>query len=119
MLGRLGEDAAHGEAALLQPADEIERFVGGDAAADDEQHAPRAGRGGLRRFLRRRAGRIELRRLVPALLGGRAQDGAHLVFHGAAMAGGAQAQQLFEPLVELADGERGHTKLRADQSLAL
>ena len=43
MLGRLGENAAHGEAALLQPADEIERLVGGDAAADDQQHALGAG----------------------------------------------------------------------------
>ena len=39
MLGGLGQNAAHGEAALLQPADEIERLVGGDAAADDQQHA--------------------------------------------------------------------------------
>ena len=54
------QDAADGGAALLQPADEIERLVGRDAAADDEQHARslcRAiGRGA------RRDGRLVLRR---------------------------------------------------------
>ena len=39
MLRRRREDAAHARAALLQPADQVERFVGGDAAADDEQDA--------------------------------------------------------------------------------
>ena len=32
---------AHVDVALLQPADQVERFVGGDAAADDEQDARR------------------------------------------------------------------------------
>ena len=45
-----GEDAAHGRAAFLQPADEIERLIGRDAAADDQQDAPMAG---LRRTFRR------------------------------------------------------------------
>src|SRR5205085_9426649 len=36
-LRRRGENAAYRRAALLEPADEIERLVGGDAAADDEQ----------------------------------------------------------------------------------
>ena len=39
MLRGRGEDAAHVRAAVLQPADEIERLIGGDAAADDEQDA--------------------------------------------------------------------------------
>ena len=40
-----GEDATHLRAAILQAADQIERFIGGDAAADDEQDAPAAGFG--------------------------------------------------------------------------
>ena len=55
LLGGLGEDAAHGELAFLQPADEVERFVGGDAAADDEQHM--LGRRRRGPCLRRRQGR--------------------------------------------------------------
>jgi hypothetical protein len=39
MLRGGGEDTAHLGAAVLQAADQVERFVGGDAAADDEQHA--------------------------------------------------------------------------------
>ena len=35
----LGENAAHGEGVLLQSADEIERLIGGDPAADDQQNA--------------------------------------------------------------------------------
>ena len=34
-----GENGAHGRAALAQAADEVERFVGRDAAADDEEDA--------------------------------------------------------------------------------
>ena len=43
MLGGLRENAAHIRAAVLQAADEIERFIGGNAAADDEQEARAAG----------------------------------------------------------------------------
>ena len=35
----LGQDRAHGRAALFQPPDQLEGLVGRDAAADDEQHA--------------------------------------------------------------------------------
>ena len=93
MLGRLGEDAAHGQAALLQPADEIERLVGGDAAADDQQHA--LGRRRARWPARRggsRGGVKRLQRRVAGLLGGGAQNGAHLVLDRAAALGRAQAQ---------------------------
>ena len=45
---------------------------------------------------------------MAGLFGGVAQDGAHLILDRAAAPCGAQAQQLFEPFVELADGERGH-----------
>ena len=110
MLGRLGENAAHGEAALLQPADEIERLVGGDAAADDQQHALGAGGCAGRAARRRRfAGRREiLEDVFAGLLGGRAQNGAHLILDRAAAFGRAQAQQLLEALVELPDGEGSH-----------
>ncbi len=47
------ENAAHVRAAVLQAADQIERFIGGDAAADDEQDAPAAGFGGRWPLLRR------------------------------------------------------------------
>ena len=36
LLRRLGHDGAHAEPALAQAADQIQAFVGGDAAADDE-----------------------------------------------------------------------------------
>src|SRR5580704_12768937 len=39
MLRGGGEDAAHLRAAVLQATDQVERFIGSDAAADDEQHA--------------------------------------------------------------------------------
>ena len=42
VLRRAGENAAHPRAAVLQPPDEVERLVGGDAAADDEEDARRA-----------------------------------------------------------------------------
>ena len=35
----VGHDHAHADAALAQPADEVEALVGGDAAADDEENA--------------------------------------------------------------------------------
>ncbi len=39
MLRGRGENAAHVHAVILQAANEIERFVGGNAAADDEENA--------------------------------------------------------------------------------
>ena len=39
LLRRPGHDRAHGNAALAQPADQVEALVGGDAAADDQQCA--------------------------------------------------------------------------------
>src|SRR5262245_56793376 len=44
----------------------------------------------------------------PAARCRRAQDGADLVLHRAAVARGAQPQLLFEAFVELADGDAGH-----------
>ncbi len=62
MLRGGGENAAHLRAALLQAPDQIERFIGGDAAADDEQDARAFGRRDVRlavRRLRRRFGMID------------------------------------------------------------
>ena len=107
---RPGEDAAHGKAALLQPADKVERFVGGDAAADDQQHALGAGSG--RRPAR--ASACSLRRrdafgdVAAGLIRGLAQDGANLVLDRTAAARRAQAQFLLQRLVELTDGDAGH-----------
>ena len=42
LLRRPGHHHAHGDAALAQPPDQVEALVGGDAAADDQQH-PMAG----------------------------------------------------------------------------
>ena len=85
MLGRLGQDAAHGEPALLQPADQVERLVGGDAAADDQQHALGRGRRGAARLPARGGGKAS-GAAASGLVGGGAQDGAHLVLDRAAVA---------------------------------
>ncbi len=36
----VGQDGAHRRAALAQAADQVERFIGGDAAGNDQQHPP-------------------------------------------------------------------------------
>ena len=51
------------------------------------------------------AGRLVGEPLGAGRLGGRAQDGAHLVLDRAAVPGRAQAELLLELFVELADGE--------------
>jgi len=108
MLRGAGENAAHAGAAVLQPADEIERLIGGNAAADDEQdpHAGRRRAPGLTRSPRRR---LEiLQRLAAGILCRRPQDDADLVLHRAAVACRAQAQLLLQFVIELPDGEAGH-----------
>ena len=71
-LRRFGEDAAYGKRALLQPPDEVERFIGGDAAADDQQNASCARCRSIVRL-----GRRLLRRDVAAL--GRGAGASHRV----------------------------------------
>ena len=88
-LRRLGENAADREAALFQAADKVERFVGGDAAANDQQDT--LGRGGF--FDRRRGGAGRWLRLGVA--GGLAQNGADFVLDRTAMTRRAQPQLLF------------------------
>ena len=119
-LRRLGENAAHGEAVFFEPADEIERLVGGDAATDDEENVLRvggAGGAGLpRRRIRhhaaaRRGALVRLgARFDPAGLEARgvAQNGARLILHRAAVARCAQPQPLLQVVAELADGDAGH-----------
>ena len=56
---RRGHHAADRSAALAQPADQVERLVGGDAAADDEQDAL-AGKGHVRRHAGLSAGSMSV-----------------------------------------------------------
>ncbi len=114
MLRGRGENAAHMHAVVLQAANKIERFVGGNAAADDEKHAwmfGGCGAGSLLRRLRadrlphgsrltgrlprrrlfRRIGRVEeAQRLAGGFGRGLAQDDADLVLHRPAVARRAQ-----------------------------
>ena len=101
-LGRLGEDAAHLKPALLQPPDQIERFIRGNAAANDQQNA--LWRGG--RFRRQQARRWDGGGLGVA--GGLAENGAHFILNRPAMTRRAQPQLLLQGVVDLTDGERGH-----------
>ena len=114
MRRRRREDAAHVRAAILQPPDQVERFVGGDAAADDEQHALLCGRRGphlLRHRLCRGIWRIDqIECFKPGFLCRLPQDDAHFVLHGTAMAGGAQPQQLLQLLIKLPDGQARHRR---------
>ena len=114
MLRGGGENAAHANAAILQAADQIERFVGGNAATDDEQDAPRIRRDSGRLLTRALQRRLEmLKYLVTGLFGRLAQDDANLVFHRAALPRGAEPQQVLELVVELPDGETGHLSMLA------
>ena len=109
MLRGGGEDAAHLRAAVLQAPDQVERFVGGDAAADDEQDAVAVRFRRARLLPRRLRWRLEmLEDVVAGLFRGLAQDDADLVLHRPAVARRAQAQQLLQLVVELPDGETGH-----------
>ena len=99
--------------------DEV-RTILRSAAADDQQDAFHVCFG---RTLRRRSRlgirRIdEVERLAPGLVGGFAQDAAHLVFHRAAMARGAQTEKLFQTFIELTDGEGSHSETSICQRLS-
>src|SRR5215813_6326986 len=81
---RGGEDRPHREAALLETANEIERLVGRDPAADDQENAASVRPGGRRELW-----------LLPVGGGPRrgfdgrgAQDGADLVLHRTAVTRG-------------------------------
>ena len=90
MLRGGGEDAAHLHAAVLQAADQIERFIGGDAAADDEQDAVAVRFRRARLLPRRLRWRFDVVEAA-GLFRGLAQDDANLVLHRPAVARGAQA----------------------------
>ena len=109
MLRGSGEDAVHLGAPVLQAPDQVERFVRGDAAADDEQDAVAVRLGRARLLPRRLRWRLEmLQDLVAGLFRCLFQDDADLVLHRPAVARRAQAEQLLQLVVELPDGETGH-----------
>ena len=101
---------AHARAALAQPADQVERLVGRDAAADDEQDAPGCAAASARPRAAPPAGWADRSGRAPRARRPRrpAQDDADLVLHRAAVPRRAHAQQLLELLVELADRQTGH-----------
>ena len=106
-----GENAAHLGAAVLQPPDQIERFISGNAAADNKEDTrsgqaggPRLSRRRLRQ--RRRCGMIGW--VTAGILRRLAQDDPNLVLHRSARARGAEPQKLLEPLVELTNGKASH-----------
>ena len=109
-----GQHTADADLPLFQPPDQVERLVGGDAAADDQGDADlvrierlslKAGwRGGGRRGgLRRRRGELEWHALHHL-----AQDDPDFLFDGASVAGRADPQIDFYFLIELSDGQAGH-----------
>ena len=102
-----GQDAAHLCIPVLQAPDQVERFIGGDAAADDEQDAVAVRIGRTRLLPRRLRWRFDVVEDA-GLFRGLAQDDADLVLHRPAVPRGAQAQQLLQLVVELPDGETGH-----------
>ena len=105
-----GHDRAHGVAALAQAADQVERLVGGDAAADDKEDRGGAGLDGRR--LRSAAcgwrcrGGGGCRQLTGTKSA--AQDGAHLLFHGDVVLGRGQPQAAAGGGIEAADREGGN-----------
>ena len=109
MLRGGGENDAHLRAAVLQAANEIERFVGRNTAADDEKNAPLRPRNCTRLKRRRMRGRIdEVQGFAAGFLGRLPQDDANLILHRAAVPNRAQPQQPLELVVELPNGETSH-----------
>ena len=101
------EDAAQSRSALLQAPDQIERLIGGDAAADDEENAWSvfARRRGL--VFWRRGRREPVGGAMVGFCRGFAQDHPDLVLHGSAVARRTQPQQLLQRVVELANSQAG------------
>ena len=103
---------AHRDAALAQPADQVERLVGRDPAADDEQGFP-ARRCRVFAPASPAASVCDGAAANNAAVGRRAaQDGADLVLHRAAVPRRAQPQPLLQRLVELPDRQAGHRKIQ-------
>jgi hypothetical protein len=118
VLGGCRKNAANLRAAFLQAPDEVERFIRGNAAADDEEDTPAAGCGGMRALscrlfawrwpAMRRVRRInEVERFAAGFVGGLAQDDADFILHRAAVARRPQANEPFQFIVELPDGKTG------------
>ena len=99
--------------ALLQPPDQVQRFEGGDAAADDQGDA------GVRPVgARPCAGGVEAAGVAGRLahaggpLDQLPQDDADFLLDGAAVLGRAEAQIGFDGVIEFSDGQAGHGGLR-------
>ncbi len=108
LLRGLGHHDAHRDAALAQPADQVERLVGRDPAGDDEQDAACRGFwvGRLRGCLCGSGAA-----LCPGnrRIGGTfRQQQADLLFHRAAVGGGAQPQPLLDVFAQVSDRQRAH-----------
>ena len=95
-----------------QPADQVEGLVGGDAAGEDQQD-PLAGQAAIQRHGRSRPGGR------PCRGGMAAQQVADFLLHRAAVAGGALAQQLLGPVIQVANGDAGHDSDSSRQILTL
>src|SRR6185312_11859202 len=99
---------------LLQSPDQIQRLVGGNAAADDQGDAGDAGNGvravaGRSRRRRRQAGR-GWGGLRPAL-NELAQDDPDFLLDRASVASRAQPQLGLDGLIEFPDGQTGHVSV--------
>jgi hypothetical protein len=88
------KNAAQMRAVLAQAPDQIERFIGGNAATDYEDDPRLASRRDGRPLVLGRRRRPH--RLALGLFRSLPQDDPNFVFHRAAMMSGSQAQQLFE-----------------------
>ena len=116
MLRGLREDAAHAHAAVLQAADEIERLIGGDAAADDEKDALACRRCGAGAFARRLRGRLEAfetSRPASSAASRRMTRTSSSIERPCRAA--RRRSSFLSLLVKLADGEAGHRPPLASQ----
>ena len=104
LLCGVGQHTAYVNVPLAEPPDQIQRLVGGDAAADDQGDAGHAGNGGRGRRGQRRG----LSCGFGAMLRRVAQNHPDFVLDGTAVAGGAHPQLVPDGVIELSDGQTGH-----------
>jgi len=113
-----GQHAADADLPFLEPPDQVQRLVGGDAAADDQGDPGliqrtggpgNAGGGDRWRCSSLRAGRREIEGHT---FDGLPQDHPDFLLHGAAIAGRTQPQIGLDGLIEFSDGQAGHGQSR-------